>query len=74
MKHTDHRTAPGHILGANRPITRRDFLNGASIALGSTFTGGLSPNSLRRPLQAVRRHRIRLDTIHQRSPDYGEIT
>ena len=43
MKHTDHRTARGRILGANRPITRRDLLNGASIALGSTVTGWLLP-------------------------------
>ena len=43
MNRTDRRTARDHTLGADRPITRRDFLNGASVAVGSTFVGGLSP-------------------------------
>ena len=43
MKRTDHRTARDHALGADHPITRRDFLNGASIAVGSTFAGGAFP-------------------------------
>jgi len=43
MNRTDRRTTRDHTLGAERPITRRDFLNGASVAVGSTFVGGLSP-------------------------------
>ena len=64
MKHTDHRTARGQILGAKRPITRRDFLNGASIALGSTVTGWLLPNSLHRASQAgwLTGYRLELST------------
>jgi spermidine dehydrogenase len=43
MNRTDRRTARDHALGADRPITRRDFLNGASIAVGSTFAGRAFP-------------------------------
>ena len=39
----DHRTAPNEVLGADVPITRRDFLNGVPIAVGSTIAGGLLP-------------------------------
>ncbi len=46
MKRTKQRTAHDRSLGADRPITRRDFLNGVSIAVGSTVGGGLLPECI----------------------------
>jgi len=43
MKRDDRRTAPGRGPGANRPITRRDFLNGVPLTIGGAAAGGLWP-------------------------------
>jgi spermidine dehydrogenase len=39
MKRTDHETASDRALGMEVPIARRDFLNGAAIAVGSAIAG-----------------------------------
>jgi spermidine dehydrogenase len=43
MKRDDRRPARDRALGVDAPITRRDFLNGAPIALGGAIAGASSP-------------------------------
>ena len=39
----DDQSARDYVLGADVPITRRDFLNGIPIAVGGAMAGGLLP-------------------------------
>ena len=43
MTRRNHRAGRDRALGMDAPITRRDFLNGASIAVGGSIAGGLLP-------------------------------
>jgi spermidine dehydrogenase len=43
MTRRNHRPGRDRALGMDAPITRRDFLNGASIAVGGSIAGGLLP-------------------------------
>jgi len=46
------RASHGHVAGAAIPITRRDFLNGVPIAVGSALAGGLFPEFVAAALAA----------------------
>jgi len=52
MKRRGCRTSRGHVAGAAIPITRRDFLNGVPIAIGSVVAGGLFPEFVAAALAA----------------------
>ena len=63
MKKTDRE------LGMDRDITRRDFLNGASVAIGGTLFSGAT-RAAATPSAADAARRSQTATLPQSSPDY----
>ncbi|MFN8062820.1 MAG: FAD-dependent oxidoreductase [Vicinamibacterales bacterium] len=43
MSHDDHRSLRDRELGMDRPITRRDFLNGVAVGVGGGLAGAMLP-------------------------------